>query len=104
MCSIFLFCLPVTLPVDPTTMNYASVVFAGFASISVVYYFVNGRKNFKGPPVIQDADPADIGVARGQSVVYTAKDMEVPTDDVSDNEKGAMIEGYGEDASIGKPH
>jgi hypothetical protein len=37
--------------------NYASVVFAGFATISVVWYFVSGRKNFTGPPVVQDADP-----------------------------------------------
>ena len=38
-------------------MNYASVVFMGFASISVVWYFVHGRKNFTGPPVMHDADP-----------------------------------------------
>lgn len=67
--AVFLFCMPVSLPVDATTMNYASVVFAGFASISVVWYFVRGRKEFKGPPVVQDADPSEIGVVRGQSLI-----------------------------------
>ena len=35
-------------------MNYASVVFAGFATISVVWYFVRARKEFRGPPIIRD--------------------------------------------------
>ena len=30
-------------------MNYASVVFAGFAAISAIWYFAHARKNFKGP-------------------------------------------------------
>jgi hypothetical protein len=29
----------------------------GFATISVAWYFISGRKNFTGPPVRQDADP-----------------------------------------------
>jgi amino acid transporter len=75
--AIVIFCMPVSLPVAPSTMydflerfsrtnadlaiffrrNYASVVFAGFATISVLWYFVSGRNNFTGPPVVQDADP-----------------------------------------------
>jgi hypothetical protein len=41
-------------------MNYASVVFIGFASIAVLWYAVYARKHYKGP--IQSA----VG-ARGDS-------------------------------------
>lgn len=54
--AVVLFCMPVSLPVTPSTMNYASVVFAGFATISVIWYFAQARKNFKGPPVLADED------------------------------------------------
>ena len=51
--SIFLFCMPTVLDgLDASTMNYASAVFAGFASISMIWYFVWGRKHFTGPPVL----------------------------------------------------
>jgi amino acid transporter len=66
--SVVLFCMPVSLPVTPSTMNYASVVFAGFATISVIWYFVYARRHFTGPPVIADlvdeigSDSTDVGV------------------------------------------
>lgn len=66
--AIVLFCMPVTLPVGTSSMNYASVLLVGFASISIAWYFIRGRKNFTGPPVVQDADPKDIGVMQGQSL------------------------------------
>ncbi|KAJ8608989.1 hypothetical protein MRB53_039348 [Persea americana] len=44
-------------PVTPSNMNYASVVFVGFASFSVFWYAVRGRKHFTGPPVPEDAMP-----------------------------------------------
>lgn len=45
-------------------MNYASVVFAGFASISIGWYFIRGRKHFRGPPV-----PVDVSsTVKGQSL------------------------------------
>lgn len=57
--AIVIFCMPTAIPVTPTTMSirprnvvnldYASVVFAGFTSISAIWYFVWGRKNFVGP-------------------------------------------------------
>ncbi|KAL1602597.1 hypothetical protein SLS60_006013 [Paraconiothyrium brasiliense] len=66
--AVVLFCMPVSLPVEPATMNYASVVFAGFAFISLAWYFVRGRKDFKGPPVPQDVAPGEevpvVGVER----------------------------------------
>lgn len=52
--AVVIFCMPVSLPVDAGTMNYASVVFAGFAFIAIVWYLVYARKNFKGPPVTRD--------------------------------------------------
>ncbi|KAI0110579.1 amino acid transporter [Hypoxylon sp. NC0597] len=48
--SIPLFCMPSVLPVDPSTMNYASVVFVGFTTISVGWYLAWGRKHYTGPP------------------------------------------------------
>ncbi|KAK5108919.1 hypothetical protein LTR62_007721 [Meristemomyces frigidus] len=61
--AIFLFSVPVAIPVTPSSMNYASAVFAGFAAISMGWYFIGGRKHFTGPPVVQDADPAIKGQA-----------------------------------------
>lgn len=49
--ALVLFCMPVSVPVTASTMNYASVVIAGFAGISVIYYYVRGRTYFSGPPV-----------------------------------------------------
>ncbi|KAL4900280.1 hypothetical protein BDW74DRAFT_162011 [Aspergillus multicolor] len=49
--AVVICCMPVSLPVDATSMNYASVVFAGFAAISVTWYFAYARKHFKGPPI-----------------------------------------------------
>jgi amino acid transporter len=66
--AVVLFCMPVSIPVTPSTMNYASVVFAGFATISVVWYFAHARKNFHGPPVLADAPEEDPGVMAGKAV------------------------------------
>lgn len=53
--SIVLFCMPTNLSgLDSSTMNYASAVFAGFASISIGWYFAWGRKNFSGPPILKN--------------------------------------------------
>lgn len=52
--AVVIFCMPVSLPVDATSMNYASVVFAGFAMIAFIWYFAYARKNFTGPPVPRD--------------------------------------------------
>ncbi|KAK7424692.1 hypothetical protein QQX98_000268 [Neonectria punicea] len=50
--AVVIFCMPVSLPVTASSMNYASVVFAGFATISAVWYFVYARKHFKGPIIV----------------------------------------------------
>jgi hypothetical protein len=40
-----LFSMPVALPVTLTTMNWASLVFAGFMFLSIVYYVIFARKS-----------------------------------------------------------
>lgn len=47
--------MPTVLPVTAQTMNYASVVFAGFFVIATLWYYAWGRKNYEGPPTHEDA-------------------------------------------------
>ncbi|KAK5955692.1 hypothetical protein OHC33_003333 [Knufia fluminis] len=47
---VFLFSMPGALPVTPTSMNYASVVWAGFGVLAAIWYIVHARKVYKGPP------------------------------------------------------
>lgn len=55
--AIVLFCMPTAIPVTRESMNYASVVFMGFFSISAGWYAVYGRKHFKGPASLTDVIP-----------------------------------------------
>ncbi|GAW05710.1 amino acid transporter [Lentinula edodes] len=41
--------MPVSLPVQPSDMNYASAVFVGFIVISALWYIIDGRHIYKGP-------------------------------------------------------
>lgn len=54
-------------------MNYASVVFAGFAFISIMWYLVYARKHFRGPPLStldeDDSKRADATVTIGQPII-----------------------------------
>ncbi|KAK7426695.1 hypothetical protein QQZ08_006873 [Neonectria magnoliae] len=47
---VVLFAMPSVLPVTEVSMNYASVVLAGFLFISAVWYAIHARKVFTGPP------------------------------------------------------
>ncbi|KAK5128892.1 hypothetical protein LTR85_000225 [Meristemomyces frigidus] len=51
-----LFVFPPELPVTGTNMNYCIVAFAVVLIISVVQWFVDGRKNYRGPKLELDAD------------------------------------------------
>ncbi|KAL4888753.1 hypothetical protein BDV59DRAFT_196241 [Aspergillus ambiguus] len=76
--AVALFCMPVSLPVTAASMNYASVVFAGFAAISVTWYVIYARKHFTGPPV--SSDEVDLtGVVTGKAVgdPETGEEVEV---------------------------
>lgn len=63
--AIVLFCMPTAIPVTPVSINYASVVFMGFALISVIWYTIRGRKAFTGPPVSADVEPEHDGEVFG---------------------------------------
>ncbi|KAJ7054597.1 amino acid transporter [Mycena amicta] len=54
-----LFSMPAVVPVTRVTMNYASVVFVGFALISAVWYVVGGRHHYKGPPLPEDESQSE---------------------------------------------
>lgn len=69
--AMFIFCMPVSLPVTASDMNYASVVFSGFATISIVWYFIRARKAFTGPPVAMNEEAKDeAGVTSGKPVPH----------------------------------
>ncbi|KAF8970649.1 amino acid transporter [Flammula alnicola] len=51
---IVLFSMPAVIPVTQVSMNYASVVFVGFAVISAIWYLINGKRNYHGPPTAHD--------------------------------------------------
>ncbi|KAL8970146.1 MAG: hypothetical protein Q9197_003962 [Variospora fuerteventurae] len=50
-----LFCMPTYVPIVPEYMNYASVVFFAFFVVATGWYFVWGKKNYRGPPTHTDA-------------------------------------------------
>ncbi|KAL3427613.1 polyamine transporter tpo5 [Phlyctema vagabunda] len=82
--AIVLFCMPVAIPVTPVSMNYASAVFAGFAAISVIWYVINGRKHFTGPPVPADIEPEHDGQVVGESLGAVVTNSEKTSKDSSD--------------------
>jgi amino acid transporter len=55
MFSMVLFSMPAVIPVTKVSMNYASVVFVGFGVISAVWYLINGRFHYTGPPIPEDS-------------------------------------------------
>ncbi len=57
-----LFLFPPDLPVDGSNMNYCIVAFFIVLVIATIQWFVDGKKNFKGPRVDLDA------LAEGQVV------------------------------------
>lgn len=46
-----LFCMPSSIPVSPTTVNYAPVVFVFAIGVSAIWYAAWGHRNYAGPPV-----------------------------------------------------
>ncbi|KAF9262084.1 hypothetical protein L218DRAFT_960705 [Marasmius fiardii PR-910] len=62
MFEIVLFSMPAVVPVTPATMNYALVVFVGFGAFSGVWYMINGRYYYTGPP-----EPEDLAEGKDES-------------------------------------
>lgn len=78
-----LFVFPPELPVTGSNMNYCIVAFAIVLLISVVQWFIDGRKNFHGPKVeIEDqvlvAAPTNDGPPPPGSAVTDGSDHEKP--------------------------
>ncbi|RMZ76694.1 hypothetical protein DV738_g4856, partial [Chaetothyriales sp. CBS 135597] len=46
--------IAIAIPINSQTMNYASVVFAGGMIISLLSYFVWGKKHYQGPPAKEE--------------------------------------------------
>ncbi|KAI7848423.1 amino acid/polyamine transporter I [Circinella umbellata] len=42
-------CIPAVSPVDPVTMNWASLMIGAILIFSLAFWFISGRKNYKGP-------------------------------------------------------
>jgi len=63
---LVLFSMPAVLPVTPTTMNYASVVFVAFGLMSAVWYLISGRFHYKGPEIPEANQPEDLQVGEKQ--------------------------------------
>ncbi|KAF8824483.1 hypothetical protein HHX47_DHR8000366 [Lentinula edodes] len=57
VCVIFSF--PVTLPVTPETMNYASVITVGVMVFAFIWYILDGHRHYHGPQsnIKQDVEP-----------------------------------------------
>ncbi|TVY85384.1 Polyamine transporter TPO5 [Lachnellula suecica] len=90
--AVVLFCMPTAiLDLTPVSMNYASVVFMGFAMISLIWYIISGRKNFTGPPV-----PADISAEHDGQVVGGVGRITT----VDEHPSNASSEGKGESSSF----
>lgn len=60
---------PPFLPVTGSNMNYCIVAFGIILIISVIQWFVDGRKNFKGPKIDPEVlEQADlVGLSTGPS-------------------------------------
>lgn len=52
--AIPLFCMPSTIPVTASTVNYAPVVFVATGIVSGIWYWVWGYENYTGPPTHED--------------------------------------------------
>ena len=95
-----LFVFPPELPVSGSSMNYCIVAFGIVLIISMIQWFVDGRKNYTGPKVELDeqvltAVDSPVNV-RAASVVQRQLDSEKPP---VDNESGNGRASAGEDLS-----
>jgi high-affinity Fe2+/Pb2+ permease len=43
------FCFPAVMPVQANNMNYISVILVGYFLLAMVWWFIRGRKVFRGP-------------------------------------------------------
>ena len=73
------FCLPYSVPpVTAATMNYTSLVSYGIALLVVIWWFVGGKKSYKGPKLSSETLEALEGV-RVNSTALEPKDSNSTT-------------------------
>ena len=69
------FCLPYSVPpVTAATMNYTSLVSYGLALLVVVWWFVGGKKSYKGPKLSSQTLEALEGVPVSSTTALEPKD------------------------------
>jgi len=78
-----LFLFPPALPVTGSNMNYCIVAFFIVLVVSIIQWFVDGRKNFKGPRI--DLDALQEGNAVGLTV--DSEETKIGQGPVEDEEK-----------------
>ncbi|KAL8716643.1 MAG: hypothetical protein Q9225_006043 [Loekoesia sp. 1 TL-2023] len=78
-----LFLFPPELPVTGSNMNYCIVAFAIVIIISTFQWFVDGRKNFKGPQVDLEVVQMDSNTAAIENVNAEGRQEGVEKGDVS---------------------
>jgi hypothetical protein len=54
-----IYCFPYYLPTNAKTMNYASLLWGGFTILITLWWFVNARKGYKGPPPVKKGGTAE---------------------------------------------
>lgn len=77
-----LFVFPPDSPVTPENMNYAVAAFGVVFVISVVQWFVDGRKNYEGPQI--DPEAMSKGVVEGITGGAESMESEHSADHSSD--------------------
>jgi choline transport protein len=76
-----LFVFPPILPVTGNNMNYCIVAFVIVLIVSIIQWYVDGKKNYSGPKLDMDA------MKNGEVVGLSPESSngETPTDDLEDN-------------------
>jgi len=67
-----LFSMPAVIPVTKSSMNYASVVYVGFALTSAIWYLISGRHHYQGPPVPVTSSPVEAAATNRQEKTTTS--------------------------------
>jgi len=92
MLTTVLFMFPPVMPVTGNNMNYCVAAFAIVLIISVIQWFVDGRKNYTGPQIDVDALQGGevVGMAPGESKVARMPSEETLTVEGQDKKVDAV--------------
>jgi choline transport protein len=63
--TIVFFCFPLTLPVTVHNMNYSCVIAVGLVTLTALWWFVRGRRDYRGPQYcVEIAQSLPVGLER----------------------------------------